>query len=664
MPPNARDSDSISQEAEHADITHVTAVTNGASNSDNNVQNNNLVHTQNGDGLPQASSTTRTEETNNNISTNGYNNVQSNLMNGAEASTRVEDANTTIYIIPGCDTSLNQLSSTIRDHQPELNGNGVSMQPHLFLLPSAPHPSSLTHPHLAHHTQQYPSYNQSAPPDYYTTSNNPVTNGVNQPRIYTVAPAPYGDPPPEYDSWSHDPSNTRNASSEGVNLSSANQPRYQQYHFSHPFQPISYSEECRDHTISGRPISATSTSTLCCTNDASRPERLGNLNPALGFQGRERDGCTICSIRNNPQQRQRGHLNNEQVFNISGNTRCGPTCHYQFPIQTDLSHSGATNADGEEGDEEEYDRMTNTPSLPEYLTVKRWIMVVLLILLLTTFSLLLGVSMQHYQLLKKFVSLNKSISDRGDNKLFRYHPKFGGKINHIFSVPARTSTTPMFPNGQESENDNSVSKTDYNEKRKRDIPKYISNIKSCNNAIDLPTRENLNFILSKLPSTDTSNSKLVDALCSHKFDLELLELKSETGRNNYTLHGSQKDGMILEAVCFELQPIIQSNTQIVLNVEKLLQDLKSQDCISIDKDIETSLFQHGSGLYSIDCPNHLNNSKASAQKNKMLKRQNIFPRLLLLVAKCASTEHVANDVTTTPVYKNNESSSSKYLPRK
>ena len=33
MPPNARDSDSISQEAENADITQVTAVTNGASNS-------------------------------------------------------------------------------------------------------------------------------------------------------------------------------------------------------------------------------------------------------------------------------------------------------------------------------------------------------------------------------------------------------------------------------------------------------------------------------------------------------------------------------------------------------------------------------------------------------------------------------------------------------
>ena len=69
----------------------------------------------------------------------------------------------------------------------------------------------------------------------------------------------------------------------------------------------------------------------------------------------------------------------------------------------------------EEGDEEDYDRMTNTPSSPpEYLTVKRWVMVVLLLLLLTTFSLLLGVSMQHFQLLKKFVAVNKSNDDKGD----------------------------------------------------------------------------------------------------------------------------------------------------------------------------------------------------------------------------------------------------------
>ena len=663
MPPNARDSDNVSQERETSDTTRDNQAINEAPHSESNLHNNNHVQSQNGDGLPQETSTSRMENQTVDLPINGNINVQSNLINGAEASARLEEPNTTIYIIPGCDTSLNPLSSSIRDHQAELNGNSVSIQPHLYVLPSAPHPPNFS---IA---QPYSSYNQSAPPDYYTNSNSIVTNNATQPRVYTVGPAPYSDPPPEYDSWSRETSTARNSSHGGNHVHPPSQQRYQQYNFSHPFQPISIiGDECRDHTLSARPPSVTSTSTVCCANDSSRPERIDNLNPVYSLHGRGRDGCDLCNNRLNPHQRPRNHLNNDSVFNISGNTACGPSCHYQFPIQAECSNSGNTNTDGDEGEEEEYDRMTNSPSSPpEYLTVKRWVMVVLLLLLLTTFSLLLGVSMQHYQLLKKFVSLNKSISDRGDNKLYRYHPKFVGNINHIFSVPSRARTTPLYVDSPTNKEDGNTTKTVYNEKRKRDVRKYISNVKTCNNIIDLPTRENLNFILSKLWSTDTSNSILVKALCSNKVDVKLLDVTPQTGKNNFTSKIIENNKIIHENVCSELLPIAQTNKKIFSNFENLFHDIESQDCISFMENNESYHFsQNGEtmGSNSIKCHSHSNNGEEMSQEKKMVDREKFFYRLLSWIIKCTSTEFFQNDEAVTTRGITSKSSSSKFLPRK
>ena len=663
MPPNARDSDNISQDREASDTGQENQAINGVSNSENNGNIDNHVQSQNGDGLPHDTSTSRVENQTVDVPVNGNINFQSNLINGAEASSRLEEPNTTIYIIPGCDTSLNPLSSSIRDHQAELNGNSVSIQPHLYVLPSAPNPPNFS---IA---QPYSSYNQSAPPDYYTNSNSIITNNATQPRVYTVAPAPYGDPPPEYDSWSRDTSTARNSTHGGTHAHPPSQQRYQQYNFSHPFQPISIiGDECRDHTLSARPPSVTSTSTVCCANDSSRSGRIDNLNPVYSLHGRGRDGCDLCNNRLNPHQRQRNHQNNDSVFNISGNTTCGPTCHYQFPIQAECNNSGTTNTEGDEGEEEEYDRMTNSPSAPpEYLTVKRWVMVVLLLLLLTTFSLLLGVSMQHYQLLKKFVFLNKSISDRGDNKLYRYHPKFVGNINHIFSVPSRARTTPLYVDSPTNKEDGNTTKTVYNEKRKRDIPKYISNVKTCNNIIDLPTRENLKFILSKVWSTDTSNSILVMALCSNKLDLELLDLKPQTGRNNFTSKVIEKDEIIYERVCTELLPIAQTNQKIFSNLETLFHDIESQDCILFMEDDESYALSQNSEVMesnSINCHNHSNNGKEMIQKKKMVDREKFFYRLLSWIIKCTSTEPLQNEEAVTSRGITSKSSSSKFLPRK
>ena len=172
MPPNARDSDNISQDAEATDIAQENAGVNGASNTEGNFQNNNTIRSQNGESLPQDSSISRAENSHTIVPTNTNGNIQSNPANGAEASSRIDEANTSIYIIPGCDTSLNPLGSSIRDHLAELNGNSVSIQPHLYLLPSAPHPSNFSV------AQPYPPYNQSAPPDYYTNSNSLVTNNA------------------------------------------------------------------------------------------------------------------------------------------------------------------------------------------------------------------------------------------------------------------------------------------------------------------------------------------------------------------------------------------------------------------------------------------------------------------------------------------------------
>ena len=64
MPPNARDSDEISQEAGASDLTQDTSTANGASNIQRNIQNNNQTQAQNGIGLPQNSSASISEQPN------------------------------------------------------------------------------------------------------------------------------------------------------------------------------------------------------------------------------------------------------------------------------------------------------------------------------------------------------------------------------------------------------------------------------------------------------------------------------------------------------------------------------------------------------------------------------------------------------------------------
>ena len=91
MPPNARDSDNVSQERETSDTTRDNQAINEAPHSEGNLHNNNHVQSQNGDGLPQETSTSRMENQTVDLPINGNINVQSNLINGAEASARLEE---------------------------------------------------------------------------------------------------------------------------------------------------------------------------------------------------------------------------------------------------------------------------------------------------------------------------------------------------------------------------------------------------------------------------------------------------------------------------------------------------------------------------------------------------------------------------------------------
>ena len=54
-----------------------------------------------------------------------------------------------------------------------------------------------------------------------------------------------------------------------------------------------------------------------------------------------------------------------------------------------------------------------------YLTMKKWIVVALILLLLMTLSLLIGISMQHFQLLRKFLD-TKAELENNNNNLYRF----------------------------------------------------------------------------------------------------------------------------------------------------------------------------------------------------------------------------------------------------
>ena len=48
----------------------------------------------------------------------------------------------------------------------------------------------------------------------------------------------------------------------------------------------------------------------------------------------------------------------------------------------------------------------------QYLTVKKWVIVVLVLMLLMTISLLVGITLQHFQLLRKFLHTQKKTSEQ------------------------------------------------------------------------------------------------------------------------------------------------------------------------------------------------------------------------------------------------------------
>jgi hypothetical protein len=282
--------------------------------------------------------------------------------------------------------------------------------------------------------------------------------------------------------------------------------------------------------------------------------------------------------------------------------------------------------------------MTNSPSSPpEYLTVKRWIMVVLLLLLLTTFSLLLGVSMQHFQLLKKIGSMNKSNDDRGD-RTYRYHPKFGGKTNPKFTLPPKTSSTPIYLQRQTTKSNNNDSNINYNEKRKR----QISSPKNCNYIIHDPTRDYFNLILSKFHSSNTENSKLIEALCNSKLDWQYMGISNNTNRADVLLKSNTRVIADLVNVCSELRNVMHDNPPVNINSEELLNDLKlSQDCLPLNDGIETVSIrknQSNGPSYRINCEDHSNQWKSSLGllKNNILHDETLFYSLVLLANDCST----------------------------
>ena len=642
MPPNARDADNISQEQEPQDSTQEASNLIQPSNAQGNVPNNNHLQQQNGINLPQASYVSGTEQSITYLPSVRCVNVSTNISDRNEVSTRLEDNNTTIYIIPNCDAPSNATFTYAAENQIEHNGNTASVQQQMFLLPSVPHPSNLSI------SQPYQSYNESAPPDYFSTTTSFAPTASTQQRHYTAAP--YVDPPPEYDSWSREPLSIREVDRERGNDVQQRSLRLPEYQVSHPFQTLSYADDCEEQNIIRRPASAVSASTLCRTNNANTSERHRNISIGCSHQAHCRNGCGVCTYPFDPQTGQRSRYGSDQVFNISGSSRCGQSCHYQFPIQTDLSQSGSTNEEQEGGDDEEYDRMTSTPSSPpEYLTIKRWVMVVLLLLLLTTFSLLLGVSMQHFQLLKKFVSIKNHNDEHDDGTYSRYHPKFSGKSNHRYSVPTRPakteSTTNTYLLGQTStEISRNELKMISNEKRKRHISRMKSGIRNCNQIIHDPTLEYINLRLSKLQSSNTANSKLLEALCETTIKFDDSKKNNNAKELAFTTKSNDEEFVASMDVCSELHRFMQTNTTININAHIILKDLESQNCLPFNDEIETfSSMQHQDVAVShgINCNKYSNKWQDSeiALSNKNLYKKMLMYSFVLLSKTCSNSKH-------------------------
>ena len=156
-------------------------------------------------------------------------------------------------------------------------------------------------------------------------------------------------------------------------------------------------------------------------------------------------------------------------------------------------------------------------------------------------------------------------------------------------------------------------------------------------------------------------------LCRNKLDLELLDLKQQTGRINFTSKVIEKDELIYGHVCSELLPIAQTNQKIFSNLENLYHDIESQDCILYREDDESFELSQNSDVLDanrINCHNHSNNGKEMSQKKKMVDSEKFFYRLLSWIIKCTSTELFQNEEVVTSRGITSKNSSSKFLPRK
>ena len=80
-----------------------------------------------------------------------------------------------------------------------------------------------------------------------------------------------------------------------------------------------------------------------------------------------------------------------------------------------------------------------------YLTMKKWIVVALILLLLMTLSLLIGISMQHFQLLRKFLDTKAELENNKENNnhnLYRFSSSTTTTTedSHIFQQELENTT--------------------------------------------------------------------------------------------------------------------------------------------------------------------------------------------------------------------------------
>ena len=258
----------------------------------------------------------------------------------------------------------------------------------------------------------------------------------------------------------------------------------------------------------------------------------------------------------------------------------------QNPAHSAISRQECHGGGGANGDIDDYDdeRMTEASgsTAPEYLTVKRWVMALFCALLLLTFSLLVGISLQHFELIKKLaLANNNSESGNSDDGIYRYRPNFREKNQNYFHLTSlttehTTTTRKSLPDTflENSKEDSAHS----NEKHKRQTVAGVN----CKSILNEPFRNSIKDTIRNFPFKTEEIKDMKEYLCtSQNESMGSIRLgNSSLNAKGFPSHGKDRKDSNLKMVCSKFVGPMLDNMKLRTAPSKILHDLQDQNCIS------------------------------------------------------------------------------------